>query len=66
MYKSPFPCRNVEIFSAELHLPGETILTCAFIDKVLSLTWTLEDRDVGPDWESSLAIVRLLSRKVDI
>ena len=57
---------RVDILSAELGLPRDKILRCTFVDKILSLAWSLEDSYVGPDWESSMAIARLLSGKVDV
>lgn len=51
---------RLEILSAELGLPQETLSASALVDCVLSLCWGLEDESVGPDWQHGTELAREL------
>lgn len=55
---------RVDILKAELHEPAWRIWRCALIDKVLSLTWSLEDEDVRVNLELELAVARSLRNTI--
>lgn len=55
---------RVDILSSELTIPHEKIYCSAFIDIILSLSWSLEDCSPGAEWEHRLNVAQLLSTHV--
>lgn len=56
---------RTEILSSELGESEERIKSCAFVDLVLSLCWSLEDTFADEGWQNGVAVARLLGRMVD-
>lgn len=55
---------RVEILSSELGESRERILPAAFVDGVLSLSWTLEDSEIADDFYSRREVVELFGKMV--
>lgn len=56
---------RADILAAELGASRERILACALIDKVLSLSWALEDSHVTADWPGGVEVAELLAKMAD-
>lgn len=52
---------RIEIISSELGVSREKVLLCTLIDRVLSLSWSLEDSYVTDDWYVGVEVARMLS-----
>jgi streptomycin 6-kinase len=57
---------RLDILSAELCYPRETLAACGLVDCVLSHCWSFEDGGIGADWHNGIELARILCHTLGV